>query len=169
MNLRPLSGKDIPGILEWMQDPELNCYFRFNPDEVSVDSVADFVASSYSKENKHYAVVDDQDVYLGTISLKNISPGDRNAEYAVSLRKKAIGTGAAEFATRELLRIAFMELGLNKVYLNVLAENVRAIRFYQKMGFEFEGEFAEHIQVQGQFRNIRWYGIRRKQYDRIKR
>ena len=53
-------------------------------------------------------LVDDQDdEYLGTISLKNIDLKNKNAEYAISTRKKARGTGANQQATESLLKYGF--------------------------------------------------------------
>ena len=162
-----MEEKDAEGILEWMKDPAVNCFFRFNPEKITRDTVMDFIRNSMTEENKHYAVVNEKDEYLGTISLKNIDSHDKNSEYAVSFRKSAQGTGAAVFATKELLRIAFEELGLNKVYLNVLSENARANKFYEKMGFEYEGEFREHLNIKGIFKNLKWYGITKKQYEKL--
>lgn len=48
-----------------------------------------------SSKNIHYACVDEEDNYLGTISLKNIDIRNKNAEYAISFCKFAHGTGAA--------------------------------------------------------------------------
>lgn len=166
MKLRNLKEKDSAGILEWMKASDVNLYFRFNPEEITKDTVRNFINNSMTEENRNFATVDDKDQYLGTISLKNIDFTNRNAEYAVSFRKKAKGTGAANFATNEILYLAFKELELNKVYLNVLSDNIRAIKFYEKMGFEFEGEFKKHIYINGEFKDIRWYGMRKEQYEK---
>ncbi|MFR1808044.1 MAG: GNAT family N-acetyltransferase [Pygmaiobacter massiliensis] len=160
MKLRKLEEKDIPWILEWMKDPEVNCFFRFDPVAVTHQTVADFVAAAqdFSKA-RHYACVDDNDIYLGTISLKNINEKDKNAEYAISFRKAAQGNGAAKFATLEILRIAFEEMSLARVYLNVLENNARARKFYEKCGFRYEGTFQRHLCIKGVFYNLCWYGF----------
>lgn len=163
MRLRQLHKKDAPLILEWMKDPDINCYFRFDPETISIESIVDFIEQAMnSQTDRHYALVDDNDTYLGTVSLKNIDIFSNNAEYAISLRKSVIGTGAALFGTTELLIIAFDELKLHKVYLNVLSDNFRAIMFYEKMGFVFEGEFVDHLFVRNQYRNLKWYAIVRQ-------
>lgn len=167
MKLRRLKEKDSIGMLEWMKASDVNLYFRFDPNEVTEDTVLNFINNSMTNEDRNFATVDDKDEYLGTISLKNIDFSNRSAEYAVSFRKKAKGTGAASFATDKILYLAFKELNLNKVYLNVLSDNVRAIKFYEKMGFEFEGEFKEHINFNGEFKDIKWYGMRKEQYEKI--
>ena len=47
--------------------------------------------SSDESDNIHYAIVDDMDNYMGTVSLKNVS--NDNAEFAIVLHSKAIGKG----------------------------------------------------------------------------
>lgn len=162
MKLRSLELKDAELMLEWMKDKDINKYYRFHSEAVTLDSIKDFITNSKTCDNnKHYAIVDDKDVYLGTISLKNIDMNNHNAEYAIALRKVAIGQGIARDATIDILNKAFEHFKLNKVYLNVIADNERAIKFYEKMGFIFEGEFIEHLFIDGQYKNIKWYAIRR--------
>lgn len=163
MKLRSLELKDAEFMFEWMIDKEINQYFRFQSDTVTLDSIKDYIISSTSCEsNKHYAIVDDKDIYLGTISLKNIDMNNFNAEYAIALRKVAIGKGIARDATIDILKKAFEHFKLNKVYLNVISDNERAIKFYEKMGFIFEGEFIEHLLIKGIYHNLKWYAIRRQ-------
>ena len=91
--------------------------------------------------------------------LENIDFENKNAEYAISLHMDAIGKGYAKFATNAILDIAFNKLKLNRVYLNVLSKNIRAIKFYEKYGFIFEGESKEHLFHKGNFESLRWYRI----------
>lgn len=162
--LRKLSLKDKDAMLEWMKDPLIACYFRFDPASVTEQKVNDFINESLNdRQNLHFAIVDETDEYLGTISLKNIDSKNRNAEYAISLRQKAIGRGIARDATTELLLMAFNEYNLNKVYLNVISTNVRAVRFYEKYGFSYEGEFVKHIEIDGEFVNLKWFAIFKEQ------
>ena len=58
-----------------------------------------------------------------------------------------------------LLDIAFNEMGLHKVYLNVLDNNFRAIKLYEKLGFKLEGEFKEHLYLREHFCGLKWYAI----------
>ncbi len=160
MQLRNLQEKDLSKMLEWMKDSTLTCFFTFNSDDITEEKVSDFIKKSQNdSKNRHYAIVNEDDEYLGTISLKNIDFNNKNAEYAISLRKCAIGKGIARFATKSILEIAFNELNLNKVYLNVLSDNIRAIKFYEKVGFKYEGEFVKHIIIRNKYKNLKWYSI----------
>ena len=82
------------------------------------------------------------------------------------MRKCAIGKGIAKYATEEILNIAFNDLNLNKVYLNVLSSNIRAIKFYEKFGFSFEGEFKEHLRNKEKWESLKWFSIVRCNYER---
>ncbi len=62
-------------------------------------------------------------------------------------------------ATEAIIDYGFKKLNLNKIYLNVLATNERAIKFYQKLGFGFEGTFKKHLFVDGEYVDLNWYCI----------
>ena len=160
--LRHLEEKDVPFMLEWMHDNEINCNFQTDFASSTMDSVLNFIKNSFDEKNQNFAIADENDEYLGTISLKNVSYKNSNAEYAIVMRKKAQGTGAAMAATQELLKYAFEELKFHKLYLNVLEENVRAQKLYEKCGFVYEGTAVDAVIINGQYRTLKWYGIIRK-------
>ncbi|MBQ4512464.1 MAG: GNAT family N-acetyltransferase [Anaerolineaceae bacterium] len=164
IRLRKLSEKDIPGMMEWMHDPEVNRWFRFDAEAMTEERAREFIAGSYTKNTRHYAIVDESDEYLGTISLEEIDEENSHALYAISTRKCAWGSGAALAATQLLLEVAFSELKLERVYLNVLADNMRAKRFYEKAGFRYEGCFHKHLKLRGEWRDWDWYAILRDDY-----
>ena len=162
--LRKLEEKDLGGMLEWMHDPSINRWFRFDASRVTEESALQFIQNSFTDKNRHYAVVDETDEYLGTISLEEIDIENGHALFAVSMRSCAVGTGAASSAAKELLHIAFEEMGLERVYLNVLSDNKRARRFYEKTGFRHEGCFHRHLKLRGEWRDWDWYALLREDY-----
>lgn len=158
VHLRNLEEKDAPLMLEWMHDPSIACFFRFDAMSMTGEKCIEYIRTANSDENsKHFAIADENDKYLGTISLKNIDYEKKEAEYAISTRKMAHGTGAAMVATKEILRIAFGELGLERVYLNVLAENTRANAFYQKVGFKPDICPTSSIIIDGKEKKLNWF------------
>ena len=171
MKLRELQEKDVEGMLEWMKDPTVNQYFRFDSEGATKDTVANFIKAAQEQfekgETYHYAIVNEQDEYQGTISLKQIDINAKTAEYAISLRAGAQGKGIGTWATKEVLKIAFEELNLNRVYLNVLSRNESAIRMYKKCGFQYEGEFKDHLYIKGEVQSLQWYAILREEYRRL--
>ncbi len=166
VKIRKLEEKDAPLMLEWMQDPELVKFLSKDFSHMELSDCLRFIRDGREDgENVHRAICSEQDEYLGTVSLKQIDGRNKNAEYAIALRRKALGNGASRTGTEEILKLAFEELGLHRVYLNVVGDNVRADRFYEKMAFRYEGTFKEHMFVGGRYRDLKWYGITRQEYE----
>ena len=65
------------------------------------------------------------------------------------------------------MRIAFYELGLKRVYLNVITENKRANAFYKKIGFVYEGTFKKHILINGELKDLNWYRMLKEEFDEL--
>lgn len=163
LRLRSLEERDAPYMLEWMHDPETNRLFRANFAAFTEQDVLRFIEDAQTDgKSLHRACADADDEYLGTVSLKNIDRANADAEYAISFRKCARGTGAARFATGEILKIAFEELGIQRVYLNVLVENERANAFYRKCGFVFERCEPGAVEIGGALHDLNWYGMERE-------
>ncbi len=164
MKLRQLKIKDVDRMLTWMHSKESKDIFAKDFNKYTKEDVTNFVKIKNTKNNINYACVNDDDEYLGTVSLKNIDYDNKNAEYAISFMKEAQGTGAALFATKEILKQAFEELNLEKVYLDVLETNKRAISFYKKVGFIHEGTFRKHFIKNNEYINLLYFSILREEY-----
>lgn len=168
IKLRKLLEKDVEYMLEWMHSKESKSIFQNNFFSMTKEDALYFINNSYNDQSQNFAVVDKNDEYLGTISLKNIDLKNNNAEYAISMRKKARGTGYSYEATQLLLEYAFTELKLHKVYLCVLETNERAKRFYEKIGFQYEGNAKEHLYHEGEYKNLLWYSMLEEVYKNDK-
>ena len=150
---------------EWMTDPEITRFFRFDAAKITLEGCRAFIEKAQSDpDTVHFAIADERDEYLGTISLKDVDREQKQAEYAISTRKKAHGSGAAMHATRLILVCAFDELELERVYLNVLAENGRANAFYRKAGFRFDRTETAALEIRGALKDLNWYELSKAEY-----
>ena len=162
--LRALKFEDASYMMEFINDAEISSNFKFTRNPFSEDGFKSFIQNSWSdKNNIHYAIEEKE--YSGTISLKNINTVDRTAEYAIVLRKKFWGTGIAKDATEKIIDYGFNTLNLKKIYLNVLSSNIRANKFYEKMGFKYEGKFTKHVYVNGKYEDLNWYCVFQEQKE----
>lgn len=153
---------------EWMHDENVTANLQADFAKYTEEQASAFIKHAMEQaENSdiHYAIVDEQDEYMGTISLKNINKKDKNAEYAIVTRSKAHGKGYAREATYDIIRMGFNEYGLEKIYLYVSTKNIAANKFYRKCGFKEEGVFRKHLLIHDRLEDIRWYSILREEFE----
>ena len=134
MKLRQLEMKDAPLMLEWMHDPDIVMDLKANFAEKTIEDCKNFILGAQNMdESIHLAIADDNDEYLGTVSLKHIHDG--TAEFGITIRKKAMGKGYSELAMKDILKMGFEKKGLQTIFWCVDPNNERALRFYDKNGF----------------------------------
>lgn len=135
MKLRNLENKDASLMLEWMHDETVVKNMQANFAAKTLQDCQAFIENSRSdKKNLHLAIIDEEDNYMGTVSLKNIT--DDSAEFAITVRRSAMGKGYAKYGMSEIIRIGLREQNLDRVYWCVSSENKRAVRFYDKNGYQ---------------------------------
>jgi RimJ/RimL family protein N-acetyltransferase len=127
----------------------------------TLDDCQNFIQNSWSvKDARHLAIVSADDEYMGTVSLKNIDEFHKDAEFAITVRKLAMGKGYAQGAMHDMLRIAFGEMQLHCVYWCVSSLNIRALRFYNKLGFKTIQEIRNDISARYQHTDsLIWYRV----------
>ena len=136
MRLRELKPEDAPLVAEWMSDAELTSGLHSDYASKTLQDAENFIRAAQSlPAEKHYAIANDEDEYMGTVSLRSIDPEEGVAEFAVVVRRAAMRKGYALQGMLDALDIAFHDMGLNSVYWRVKESNARAIRFFDKHGF----------------------------------
>lgn len=161
MNLRRLKKEDASLMLEWMHDKSVVSELAGNFEVKTIEDCQNFISDSLiSKENYHLAIVDDNDEYMGTVSLKNISKEYNIAEFAITIRKTAMGKGYSKYGMCEILRIGKEELKLDNIYWCVTKTNARAVRFYDKNNYTRAENVPEYIlkyYSEKQLESFLWY------------
>ena len=159
MRLRNLELKDAPLMLEWMHDESVVGKLKGNFIEKTLADAESFIlASTNQEENIHFAIVSDEDEYMGTVSLKNVEDG--SAEFAIVVRQKAMGKGYAWFALEEILNKAFEEYGIESVYWCIARTDKRALRFCDKHVFHENIDIPRKVLARYKdMDNLKWYSI----------
>jgi len=159
MELRRLKLKDAKYMLEWMKDTELVKYMGTNFGNKTVEDCEYFIKTNQDNPlNIHWAIVNEKDEYMGTVSLKNIEKTE--AEFAIVIRRCAMGKGYSRYAMEECIKYAFQHMGLKKVYWYVSSANERAIRFYEKNGYQRYDELNEKSRLRLNSNvEYRWYAV----------
>lgn len=163
MQLRKLQQKDAPLMLEWMHDESVVEFMGANFAEKTIEDCLRFIENSENDEgNINLAIVDEFDEYMGTVSLKHINKTEGVAEFAITIRKCAMGKGYSAYGMKEILAMGLGEVGLSKIYWCVSQRNKRAVGFYDKNGYRRTADIPEIIRVaytEEQMLDFIWYVI----------
>jgi len=109
-----------------------------------------------SQSSKSYIIVEKESKKpIGITSLINIDYKNRNAECIIDIGdKESWGKGYGAETMKLLLDLGFLEMNLHRISLRVFSFNSRAIKLYEKLGFQQEGRSRESI-----FRDGKWHDI----------
>lgn len=155
VRLRPIEREDLPRFVRWFADPEVRRHllvylpFSLTQEERWYEELQERLRRS---ESVVLALETLDGLHIGNIGLHEIDWKNRHAELGIVIGEKAYwGQGYGTDAIRTLLRLAFEEMNLHRVYLVVDEDNLRAIRCYEKCGFREEGRLREAVFREGQY------------------
>ena len=169
--LRPLEIKDLDKIMEWVNDPKI--VFNFQNFDLKITREAEKAYLEKilaSADDRLFAIETENGTYLGNVGLHNISSKNKLGRLALIIgNKEFLGRGYGQSAIKELVKYAFDECGLNKVWLIVAKENEKAKHIYEKVGFAIEGfleeEYADRL---GKFHDMVRMRMLRREYIALK-
>lgn len=173
MKLRALELQDAYLMVEWMHDATIvkNMHANFL-DKTEKDCEEFIRCSREDKNNMHLAIASDDNIYMGTVSLKHIIKNDA-AEFGIVVRRQAQGKGYAKWAMEEIIKIGISKLNLKKIYWCVDPENRRAMGFYDKNNYlqidKLDRDTVDYLMKEkyytlSQIETYKWY-----QYSRAKK
>lgn len=169
-SIRELEPAHLVSINKWRNDRELIdllgnnfIYIAFGVDE---KWYSEYLANRSSAIR--FAIVDTvKDFVIGTVQLTAIHQINRSAEFSIMVGEKDYwNKGAGTAATELVLRHGFDDLNLNRIYLTVLTNNLRAIFLYRKFGFRQEGILRQSIYKQGHFNDQMLMSLLKEEYYR---
>jgi RimJ/RimL family protein N-acetyltransferase len=149
VRLTAFRSEDMETITGWYQDETFIRLLQSSPAmPLTEHEWKKFYEELPSLKNEfHFAVRPlEGDELLGWIGLDGVIWNHRTASVVIGFgeaknREQGFGYDALSL----LLRFAFEELNLHRVYLSVFEYNQRAIRLYEKIGFMREGTQREAL------------------------
>ncbi len=158
--LRPSSLSDAYLRYNWFIDPEFNLLYLGKSLPVPYRQVEEeILLATYpaiSTGLLELAItVKAENLYVGNTFFRKIDWQNRSAEYGIFIGDKSCwGKKIGSEVTRLMLKYGFSELGLRRIWLTVLAYNERAIKCFEKCGFQTEGILRSAIFSGGKFNDV---------------
>lgn len=172
VRLRANEREDLPKFHEWVNDPEvthnLGLYLPMSmaDEEKWFDSQRDPNEKPLSieiRKGKGWKLI-------GNCGVFGIENANRSAELGIMIGDKSEwdkGYGAEVMSL--LLRHCFGTLNLNRAFLRVYADNVRAVRSYEKAGFVLEGRLREAVYKHGKYDDVLIMSVLRSEWTKRKK
>ena len=166
VTIRPVTGADTDRIIAWRNAPSVMAHFIYRT-PLTRKAHLNWLHNRVETGEVAQFVIYDGETAVGSVYLRDIDRNNQKCEYGIFIgdedcRGKGIGTAAAKLA----LAHAFEELGLNRVYLRVFADNLGAIKSYEKAGFRYEGTFRQDVMIDGVGEDIVFMAILREDWEK---
>ncbi len=166
IRLRRVEREDIPTFVRWFNDPEVREFLMMYLPMSTAEEEKWFERQLEDRNSDVFAIETADGVLIGNIGLHDINWRDRRAELGIAIGEKAYwGKGYGSDAIRTLLRFAFQEMNLHRVSLRVREDNARAIRAYEKCGFQLEGRMREAMFGHGRYFDELHMAVLRREFD----
>lgn len=154
--LRPPRREDLPRLWELLEDLEVAILAQPGP-------VVPMTLAQYQQRFDRLTIEPRKDLIelvvevdgevVGDCQLHAIDHFNRRCELGIELGREHWGKGFGQDAVRTLVEYAFTHLNVNRVALQVLADDERAVGAYAAAGFVEEGRLRQHALVQGRLRD----------------
>lgn len=132
-----LSLKEKEEILRWRNHPSIRRWM-YTTEEVMLSQHLEFIELLKNRTDKLYFMVKWFDTPIGVIDLNEITPESCLLGLYADPNSQLRGIG--KLLMNQIIRYAFDELYVSVLRLEVFAENERAIKLYQNLGFNPSGE-----------------------------
>ena len=154
--LRAFEVEDHIKIYKWRQDKEISRSFGGVPLFSSSENEKQWVESKiFDKQNVSCAIcLKKTNEFIGCIFLNDIDYHNRSGHVPVFIgEKKYWGKGYATDARVLMLKYAFLDRGLIRVWAKVLEDNQGALKMLEKTGYKREGLLRKVTFKDGKFVN----------------
>lgn len=97
---------------------------------------------------------------VGSVYIRDIDHTHHKGEYGIFIGEEdARGKGYGSEAAKLMVRYAFEEMGLHRLFLRLFADNIAALKSYENAGFQKEALLRDDVCIDGEYRDIILMGI----------
>jgi RimJ/RimL family protein N-acetyltransferase len=156
--LRPWDLADAERLARWLNDDQVTRFLPFwFPATLKGEEA--WIRADLPGETR-FAVDTREGRHIGHCSLKEQPGHARCSEAGLWIGEKDCwGKGYGTDALVTLCAFGFAYLNLHRVFLHVVADNVGAVRCYEKAGFRHEGRLREHRYHVGRYWDVLCMGL----------
>ena len=162
VRLRAREPEDVERAYTWINDRKVTQFLtaRYPLSRADEQRWLEGTATNGFADGVHLAIETKDGAHIGNIDLIETRPEDRKAGLGVMIgEKKYWSNGYWTDAILTLLRFAFEEMNLNRVWLTALEFNDRSIACYKNCGFQEEGRLRQEVFSGGRYHDLVAMGV----------
>ena len=167
LGFRAIGAKDLPLLADWLNDEHLSELVVGRAFPVSLEQQQRWFERSMGDErNQRWMVETFDGETIGLTGLWDIDYVNRNALTALKIGAKDIqGKGYGTDAILAIMAYAFGQLGLERLWGEILAYNVPSYKAYvEKCGWKVEGVLRKHVFRSGAYHDVLRVAILREEF-----
>ncbi|OFI06000.1 putative ribosomal N-acetyltransferase YdaF [Clostridium acetireducens DSM 10703] len=172
IRLTAIEKQDINEFTKWYNNTEFMRYYDvISAAPKSSEDVLEMIEDVRKSTDKYIFAIRTikNNKFIGVTGFENILWNNRNALIYIGIGNENYrGQGIGEEALYLTMEFGFEELNFNRIYLNVLEYNTKAISLYEKLGFIKEGTHREFIIRDGKKYDMYLYGILKHEWNNNK-
>ena len=145
--LRPWSEDDAKELYKYASDPDVGPPAGWPP-HTSVENSREIIRTVLSAPETYAVCLKENGKPIGSIGLHRNDLAEQEDEYELGywIGKPFWGQGLIPEASREILRYAFEDLGMNRIWCGYYDGNEKSRKVQLKLGFEYQHK-TEGIEV----------------------
>lgn len=166
--LRGFREQDLEALAGWWDNPAVTELLEMGARPTRPKELADFWQLCSARDDCVVFAICERNSgnVIGTCGLYQISWIARRAQFNILIGEPSVwDQGHGTRSTELSLSYAFDTLNLESVHLGVNAENVRAMRSYERAGFVKEGVRRRFVYRNGRYYDSVMYSILRNEFD----
>ncbi len=166
INLRRLEKVDLALKVRWYNDPQVNQTLLLQ-EQLTLDKTLKWFDMISQNQSRLDLIVENLDAKpIGIGGLVNIDKANRTAESIIVIGETDYwGKGIMFEALELLLRWAFENLNLDKIWALAVPTNIASIITMKKLGYQIEGKLREEKYLNGKRVDILRLGLLRKDFQ----
>lgn len=156
LTLRPLSSDFCSSrYVDWMNDPEVTKFME-SGGGYTIKKLEKFLKEVENNQILFWAIlIKGTNKHIGNIKIDPVNMRHLTAEYGIMMGdREEWGKGYATEASQAVIEFCFDEIQLRKITLGVVKNHTAAVKMYQKIGFEVEGDLKKQVVYEDQYFDV---------------
>ena len=164
--LRKITLDDAVAMYQWMSDPEVCKYERWNSHpsvEYTQGSIREYYGA-YDSDSKYHWGIQLSDELIGSVSIVGMNNADKKATLGYCLAQKHWSKGYVTEAVSKVVEFMFKEVELNRIEASCSVNNPASGKVLQKVGFVLEGHSKDYYYCNSGLQDSDLYAVTAYRY-----